>query len=443
MPQRKDKPRKLRPTGRWETLALFGGSALLLVGGFWLALQFVQPAPPQQISMAAGQPGGAYLRYAERYRRALAEHGIELKLLETNGSVENLSLLLRKDDPVDIALVQGGIATDAQRRQLSGLGSMFYEPVWLLTPDEAPTRALNTLAGLRLGVGAEGSGTHKLVMRLLALNGINADNATLVAESSQVLAQALIERELDLMFAVGAPDAPLLRRLLDNDDIRLQPLPRADAYARINRSLTRLVLPEGVLSPAADRPDEDLPLVAATANLVARPELHPALVDLLIQAANAVHGTGSLLAPPGTFPTPQHSDFTMNADAERHYEHGPPFLQRYLPFWAATWVDRTKVMLLPLVALAFPLIKILPPVYAWRVRRRILRWYVQLRRIDLEIETGEVGEDDVPPLYARLEQIESDAAQIDVPLGYSDQLYNLRLHIRLLEQKLERIATDT
>jgi hypothetical protein len=89
-----------------------------------------------------------------------------------------------------------------------------------------------------------------------------------------------------------------------------------------------------------------------------------------------------------------------------------------------------------------PLIKILPPVYAWRVRRRILRWYVQLRRIDLEIETRDIAPDEAPALRERLAQIEAEAAQIDVPLGYTDQLYNLRLHIRLLEEKLESVGSD-
>jgi uncharacterized protein len=439
---RRRKPPKRRHGGRWETVLLFGGSALLLAFGFWLALQFVQPAPPKEISIAAGAPGGAYIGYAEAYRDVLARYGISLHVEETNGSVDNLERLLREEDPVDLALVQGGIATDAERERLSGLGSLFYEPLWLLTPADAPMRPLNALVGARIGAGAEGSGTRRLVLRLLALNRIDGDDAGLIAEPAEASAQALITGDLDLMCMVGSPDAPVLRELLGHPKVRLQGLPRAAAYARIDPALTVLALPRGVLDLAQDKPREDLTLVAATANLVARPELHPALVDLLIQAATRVHGGGSLLASPGTFPTQRYSDFPMSPDAERHYEQGPPFLQRYLPFWVATWIDRTKVMLLPLLALAFPLIKILPPVYAWRVRRRILRWYVQLRRIDAELAAEEVPADTAAALRARLVQIDADAAQIDVPLGYTDQLYNLRLHIRLLQQKLDGVGTD-
>jgi hypothetical protein len=318
---------------------------------------------------------------------------------------------------------------------------MFYEPLWLLVPAAAPTRTLDELAGLRIATGAEGSGTHRLVLRLLALNGIDADNATLVAQPTEISAAQLQAGKLDLLFGVGAPDSPVLRDLMHDPRVRLQSLPRAEAYTRIDRTLTRLVLPQGVLDPARDVPPLPLSLVAPTANLVARPDIHPALVDLLIQAADAVHGGGSLLAAPGSFPTPAHSDFPLNADAARHYENGPPFLQRYLPFWAATWIDRTKVMLVPLLALLLPLIKVLPPVYAWRVRRRILRWYVELRRIDLELETERLDAATAAELGERLAQMEHDAAHIDVPLGYSDQLYNLRLHIRLLQQKLDSVGS--
>jgi TRAP-type uncharacterized transport system substrate-binding protein len=432
---------KPRTSGRIESAALFGGSGLLVLAAFWLASQFVQPAPPNRISIAAGQPGGAYLHYAERYRDELAKHGIELTVLETDGTVDNLQRLLREDGPVDLALVQGGIASAEQRQALSGLGSLFYEPLWVLAPAGAQVRPLNEVAELRIGVGSEGSGTRALVLKLLAANGIEPDDATLVAEPADDSLADLKRGGLDLLFVVAAPDSPVLARALADPAVAVQQLPRAGAYARIDSALSVISLPQGTLSLAEDLPSRDIELLAPTANLVARPDIHPALVDLLIQAAATVHGDGSLLAPPGTFPTPLHSDFPLNPDAERHYKNGPPFLQRYLPFWAATWIDRTKVMLLPLLALLLPLMKVLPPVYAWRVRRRILRWYVQLRRIDLEIQAGPTGPGWAAALHDELEEIEADAACIDVPLGYTDQLYNLRLHIRLLQQKLEGVGS--
>lgn len=428
-------------TGRWDRLGLFGGSALLVLAAFWVAGQFVQPAPPNHITIAAGQPGGSYFHYAQEYRDQLAKHDIELEVLETDGTVDNLGRILSDEDPVDLALVQGGIATDEQRAAISGLGSMFYEPLWLLAPVGQPTLTLGELEGLRVAIGPRGSGTRRLALRLLSLNDVAPSEALLASPSTAQAVEDLANGELDLVLAVSAPDSPLLAKVIDNPRIGFQHLPRAAAYARIDRALSVLELPRGTLSLPRDLPPQDLELLVATANLVAHPDIHPALVDLLIQAASAVHGSGSVLASPGTFPTPRQTDFPLNADAQRHYEDGPPFLQRFLPFWLATWIDRTKVMLLPLLALLLPLMKVLPPVYVWRVRRRILRWYVELRRIDLEIETGAPDDARQRELARQLAAIESDAAQIDVPLGYTDQLYNLRLHIRLLQQHLERVGT--
>lgn len=425
--------------GQVETAALFGGGALLVIAGLIIALQFVQPAPPRSIRIAAGADTGAYHGYAERYATILARNGIALEVIETEGSVENLALITAKETPVDLALIQGGVASDEQKQGLGGLGSLFYEPLWVLARTGKPIPALNEVKGFRIGIGPESSGTAFLARRLLAANGIGPENADIVSEDLEKSTQDLAEGRLDLLFSVGAPNSELLRTLLRDGGIQVQDLPRAGAYARIDRSLTALDLPAGTLDLAHDIPQEDMHLVAVTANLVARDDIHPALVDLLIAAATEVHGGGGLLSPPGTFPTPLHSDFSLDPDAERYYKQGPPFLRRYLPFWVATWIDRTKVMLVPLLALLLPLSKLLPPVYRWRIRNRILRWYVALRRIDLEIETGIATAADTAALRGRLNEIESEAALVEVPLSYTDQLYNLRLHIRLLEQKLERI----
>jgi TRAP transporter TAXI family solute receptor len=412
----------------------------LVIAGLVLTWQFVQPAPPRTISIATGSSDGAYYRYAERYRAILARNGIELCVIETSGSVENLRRLRSETEPVDLAFVQGGVATDEQREQLSGLGSLFYEPLWLIGPEGGSPVPLNELNGSRIGVGPESSGTHFLALHLLHANGIGPDDATLVSEDLAESIGRLVNGTLDLVFMVAAPDSPALKRLAEDGRGRLLNLPRTAAYARRNHALTDLTLPTGTLSPARNVPDRDLSLIAATANLVATPSLHPALVDLLISAADKVHGGGSLLAEPGTFPSPRNSDFPLNPDAERHYKHGPPFLQRYLPFWAASWVDRLKVMLLPLIGLMLPLVKLLPPIYRWRIRRHIFPWYLKLRRIDLEIETTDLTPQLIDELHDHIDRIESDAALADLPVSYTDQLYHLRLHIQLLRSKLEELS---
>ena len=427
--------------GRAESAGLFGGAALLVVACTVLAWQFVQPAPPSRITIAAGGESGAYYRYAQQYRDILARSGITLDVLVTNGSVENLALLAGAAGAADVALIQGGVADEAQRKGLSGLGSLFYEPVWLLGPKGRPEVPLNARGGQRIGIGPEESGTRFVALKMLGDNGIGPDNAVLVGEAMDQAAARLAASDLDLLFAIGAADSPLLKELALNGKVQVLDLPRAAAYARRDPTLTELTLPEGTLNLALNIPERDIRLVAVTANLVARPDLHPALIGLLLRAAAEVHGKGGPFAKPDAFPSPLHTDFPLAPDAARYYKNGPPFLQRYLPFWAANLIDRLKVMLLPLIGLLIPLVKVMPPVYRWRIRSRIVRWYRELQRIDLELELSSGDPQALQSLAKRLAEMESEAARVEVPLSYTDQLYNLRLHMRLIAEKLERLET--
>ena len=430
--------RKSRRSGKAETWGLFGVGALAVIAGLILTLQFVKPAPPHSIRIAAGSSSGAYYHYAERYREILARAGIELEILETAGSVENIALLQDGDARVDLGLIQGGIPIPTSAIRLESLGSLFYEPVWILSREDKQGNRLNTLTNKRIAVGPEGSGTRFIALSMLEASGIDQANTEIISEDLKLSAERLIDGDIDLIFMVGAADSPLLRRLVHTPGIHIHDLPRADAYARTHSALIALKLPEGTLDLRRDVPGTDVRLVASTASLVARSDFHPALVDLLIEAAGEVHGAGDLFASPGAFPSPIHPDLPLNSEAQRHYENGPPFLQRYLPFWAATLVDRLKVMLLPMIGLLFPLFKVMPPLYRWRIRSRIYRWYARLKEIDNAATAEGIEAAELERLHTELARIESEAEQVEVPLSYTDQLYNLRLHIKLIRDKLDQ-----
>jgi hypothetical protein len=276
---------------------------------------------------------------------------------------------------------------------------------------------------------------------MLAANGVTAENAELVSDDLEPSSELLSRGDLDVLFMVTSADSPLLRRLIGHGDIHVGHLERAPAFARIDNTLSALRLPEGSLNLTRDIPQRDIDLVATRASLIARKDLHPALVDLLIQAAGEVHGDGGLFAEPGEFPSPDHTDLPLSPDAERHYQYGPPFLQRYLPFWAATLADRLKIMLLPLIGLMFPLFKALPPVLRWRIRSRIYRWYSELREIDLATHDATHNPKLRERLEEGLERMEQELEQVEVPLSYADQLYNLRLHVQLVRQRLRAAAS--
>ena len=414
-------------------LLTFGSAALLTLIGFVVAWQFVNPAPPRTLVIATGQQDGAYYLFAEHYRQQLAVDGIELEILTSSGSVDNLELL--KNKAVDLAFVQGGTGSSADVDILSSLGSLYYEPLWVFYRGEQTLTRITQLQDKRIAIGEPGSGTHAIAELLLADNFMDAGTAAIQPVGGTAGAQALLQGNIDALFLVASPAAPLVQDLLHRQDIRLMSFARAGAYTRLHHFLSAVSLPEGVIDMQANLPPRDTVLLAATANLVVRDGFHPALVSLLLQIATRIQSSGGLFERPGNFPNSANLEFPLNEDARRFYEHGPPFLQRYLPFWSASLIDRLKIMLLPLLTLLLPLVKIMPPMYRWRVRKKIYRWYRELQLLD---DASHEHPDDAvqAELLKKLDTIEEEVRKVSVPLSYADELYSLRLHIGLVRNSL-------
>jgi TRAP transporter TAXI family solute receptor len=415
-------------------LKTFGTAIAITFVGFFIAWQFVNPAPPHTITIATGPPDGAYSLFAKRYREILAKEAVSLEIRNTAGSLENLRLL--EAGEVDLAFFQGGSGSNAADREIVALGSLYYEPLWVFYRGPEMVHRLTDFQGRRLAAGATGSGTRALALALLADNRINNAAADLQALGGKASVQALRQDAVDAAFFVSSPRSPLIQELLHDKTIRLMSFTRAAAYTDRNHALAAVTLPEGIIDLGADIPPQDVTLLASAANLIARDDFHPALVSLLLQAVTRVHGGGGLFEKPGEFPNAKHVDFPLDEDARRFYRHGPPLLQRYLPFWTANLVDRMKIMLVPLLTVLVPLVKIMPPAYRWQVRRKIYRWYRELHAIDIR-HPERASATRLAELLQRLDAIEEDVQKVKVPLSYSDELYNLRLHIGMLRSRLQ------
>ncbi len=433
-----------RPDDRsWKDyLKILGPAIVATLIGFLVAYQFVDPAPPKKITLASGGTDGAYYLFGQRYQKLLERNGIELEVRPTAGSIENLKLLEAGDSGVDVAFVQGGTGEFSRGDTLLGLASLYFEPLWVFYRADRPTDDVTEFRGQRLAVGAEGSGTRAVALRILEDSGISESNATLLPLGGRNAVDALKGDQADAAFLVASPDSPAVRALLEDADVRLLSFRRAEAYTRIHRFLSSVTLPEGVVNMSANIPASDVAMLAPAATLVASPSLHPALVDLLLQAADEVHGGGGLFEERGQFPSPKYLEFPLSPDAKRYFKSGPPFLQRFLPFWVATFIDRMLVMLLPLVALAIPLMRVMPPVLRWRIRSRIFRWYRELHAIDPALR-GETDRARLEEHMVTIERMEKEVSKVEVPLSYADQLYHLRLHIELMRGKLnDAMAAD-
>ena len=432
------------------TAGPFLAIALLLLIVAYFALD---PNPPRKVVLATGAERGAYAEFGKRYAAWLKQHDITVELRNTQGAAENLALLRDPGSGVDLAFVQGGADEakpsgqaddeDNGNGPLVSLGSLFYEPVWLFYREDSAQRLLNApaltsltqLTGWKLNIGAPGSGVPNLMKRLLDANDDSdqtlVKSITLLQQPQTPAVVSLLEGQADALVFASAPESQMVQMLLNTPSIKLFDFAQAEAYSRHFAFMGPVVLPRGVADLKRDVPPADVHLVAPTAALVAKRGTHPALIQLFVQGAQQIHGGAGWFQRKGEFPSPKNTEFPLAKEADRYYRNGPPLLQHYLPFWLANLVDRMWVALVSIIAILIPLSRIVPPLYEFRIRSRIFRWYGQLRAVE-EAQ----GQRPADELEKELNAIELRVEHVSVPLSYADQLYALRSHINLVRRRL-------
>jgi len=409
----------------------------LIIAGFWYAAQFIKPAPPDRLLIASGGDGGAYQRFAAAYRPLIERYGIKFVEVPSAGAVENLALLRDATKELDVAFMQGGLGAGDDATGLVSLGSIYYEPLWVFYGGNETIDNLAQLRGKRIAIGAEGSGTRKLSLDLLEASGAAGAPTKLLPLGGLEAVEALKQGKADAIFLVGSAKVGAVWASFFTPGFKLMSFVHADAYVRRWPFLSKLVLPRGAIDLVRDIPARDVTLVAPVASLVAREDIHPALVDILLQTATEVHGPPGLFQSAGEFPNSRQVDFPLSSEAQRFYQSGRRFLQRYLPFWAANLVDRLLVLLIPLFALAIPLSRILPSLYNWQVRSRIYKWYGQLKFLE-EAWRRDPASRPRADWLQEIDGLEARVNRIRTPLSYANQLYILREHIGLVRRNMQR-----
>ena len=409
--------------------------ALIILGvGFWLSYS----APPNTIIITSGPEGSLFHTNAIKYARILARNGVTLKILPSQGSLENLKRLSDPKCRVDIGFVQGGVTNGAVTSKLVSLGTVFYEPLMVFYRGTATVELLSELDGKRLAIGSDGSGTHSLALTLLAVNGIAPGGKTeLLDLDGEEAAQALVAGKIDAAFLMGDSASPqVMRKLLRTSGIQLMDFTQADGYTRRISYLNKLELPKGCLDFGKNLPAHDLQLIGPTVELIARSSLYPSLTYLLLDAAREVHGNANLLQRRGEFPAPIEREFNLSADARRYYTTGKSFFYRFLPFGLASLINRILVVIVPLVVVLIPVLRLIPVLYKWRIKFGIYRWYRALLALETDIfKQGTIQGND--EFVKRLNQIEEAVNTMKVPASFADQFYGLRGHIRFVRERLQ------
>lgn len=427
-----------------DLLISAGPVALLAIALLALAYWWLDPNPPKRVTLATGPAQSAYDEFGKRYQKALKRYGIDVVLVPSEGSPANLRLL--RAGKADLAFVQGG-GSERDANEESGivsLGSLFLEPVWLFYREDVakklPGRALTSLTqlqDLRVNIGARGSGAPYLMRRLLEANKLDPKQMKLTRLDQTAATMALLNGQTDAIVFASAPESLMVQMLLQTPGIRLMDFSQAEAYSRRLPFLTPVVLPRGIVDLASDVPPQDVHLVATTSSLLARADTHPALQQLFAQAAKDLHSPAGWFNPAGSFPNIDHTEYPVSREAERTIRGGQPFLQRWLPFWLANLVERMWLALGIIVAVLLPLSRIVPPVYQFRIRSRVFRWYGQLREIEARVQARPA---DAPDAVRELDALDQRVGRITVPLAYAEELYALRNNIEAVRRKVIEFA---
>ncbi len=317
---------------------------------------------------------------------------------------------------------------------LVSLGSLFVEPLWLFYRSPAPLSALSDFKNLRMNVGTTGSGVPRLMSQLFELNRMEESTLKLSRLSQTPATVAFINGDLEALLFASAPESSMVQMLLQTPGVRLINFAQSEAYSRRFSFLTPVILPRGVVDLASDVPKQDVRLVATTTTLLAGPKVHPAILQLFSQTALTLHGQAGWFSRLHDFPNIEHTEFAVSDEAQRAIRNGTPLLQRYLPFAYANLIERMWLALGIILAVLLPLSRIVPPLYEFRIRSRVFRWYGQLRQIE---ERATDHNESIQELIQELEQLEERVGKITVPLSYADELYALRTHIEGVRQKLK------
>jgi TRAP transporter TAXI family solute receptor len=405
--------------------AIFGAAFLLL----WTM-------PPRNIVMATGPKGGAYQEIGKQYQSALQRSGERLGLVTSAGSIENLALLLDPRSGVNIALIQGGTIGKDEASQLESLGTLFYEPLWIFHKSEWRGLTAESVRGRRVSIGPAGSGTNTLSLELLKRNGLDKQVGELLELQPKEAADMLLAGDIDAAFMIASWNAPAVQRLIADERVSLADVSRADAYVALYPFLSKVTVPAGVGDLAKHLPPKDVTLLAPTASLVVRKDVHPAIQYLLLNTAVQIHSGVGMFQRAGRFPTAEGVDLPLSDVAVQFYKSGQPFLQNTLPFWMASLVGRLLILLIPIIGVLYPMARFLPALYNWLMRSKISRLYGELKFLENEISANGVGADS-HNLAVRLNKLEQEANDLKVPIAYVTMVYLLREQVAIVRDQLK------
>ncbi|SAK72109.1 TRAP-type transport system periplasmic component-like protein [Caballeronia pedi] len=428
------------PMSRARRRLLIIGLIAVLAAFGWAMAIMVEPAFQRTIVMTSGADNGIYRGFADRYAPILKRAGIKLDIRDSSGSVQNYDRLRDPKSVYDIGFIQSGTTRPKETDNLQTIAAVSYEPIWVFYRGETTVDRLSQLRGKKISMGVSGSGLLNVAQSLLGYSGITSQNSTLLQMDAPAAYQGLESGQIDAAFFIGRPDADMQKTLL-NSRLKLMSFAQADALVQKIPSLSKIILPRASASVAEDLPRTDVTLLAATALLVSKGPLHPALVYLLLDAARIVHGREDYFTPLGTFPNTNTDEFPISDESVRYFKSGQPFLYRTLPFWLASLIERRLLILVPFAALLIGLLQALPRLLEARMKKRLVVWYREIKALEDEVwSSSDPTRSQIAQWSEEIENIDANASRIRIPYRYFQDVYALKQAIGVVRDRIAHVA---
>lgn len=411
-------------------------SVIVLIG---MSLHFLVPAPPKKIVIATGAQTGQYYRLGNEYKTLLEKNGIQVEVLVTKGSIENLELLNDPKHKVDLAFVQSGTSSSNEYPQTQSLAGVFYEPLWVVYQAQSfkdlksPPDKIEDLIHKKVSLGISSSGTRKLVEHVFEQDQLKTNLPNLVELGTDKSLEKLKAGELDAMFISVNNRAQIMQKIFADPNLKIMTFSKAYGYPPRIKGLSVLTVRRATLDIMNDSPDRDILLLTSTAELVSRKDIHPAISSLVMDLSGDLLSKADILSNENVFPNPNHLSFDVNEDAQKVMREGPGFLHRYLPFWVAVWVDRLIRVTIPLLAILIPLFNFLPSILEYRMKFKFAAIYKELRALENLIQKGDY---DRSQIDQDLQALNQRSIRLKVSQFNTKDIYDLLAHIGDVQRRI-------
>lgn len=407
---------------------------LLIVLASWATLHLLSPAPPNKIVILGGPKGSSFDLNAHRYAELIKLHGLKVEVIETEGSEENLDILQNQKSKADIGFVQNSSSLGENTSHLVSLGTVWVQPLLVFYRGE-DLNFITQLKGKRVAIGPDDSATNEFVDEVLRQNGMGKHDLTALLLEPEDSIKALVKNKVDAIFLTGElVSVERVNQIMDIPGIKVMNFEQAEGYTREFKFLSQLDIPEGAFNLGKNIPHRKIHLIGTSVELVAKDTLHPALSDLIVAASREVNGKPNMFRDRKEFPKLIEHTIPISEEAQRYYTSGSPFLYKKLPFWLASFLDRIFIILLPLALVLVPASRVIGPIYKWRIRSKIYKWYGALMKIELELG-GELDDAAKANLISQILDIQTKVNAIVLPLAYANELYALREHVEYVKAR--------